>query len=672
MKRFLLIFTLLTLLIVPTHSQTGLGNDTTRPKVAVVLSGGGAKGVAHISALKVIEEAGIPIDMVCGTSMGALIGSLYCLGYDTEFLDSLVRSQDWASLLSDRTDPSHLTLRQREEQNTYAVIRGLGHQPSRGGLIRGRNLESLFRRLCAGWLDSISFDSMPLPFACVATDIVSGREVVFHNGHLIKAMRASMAIPGVFTPVRMGDMVLVDGGLRNNYPADIARSMGADIIIGVSVQDLLTQAGDLNDVMAVMGQIISINSRNKFPDNIKLSDIFIHVDVSGYSAASFTSASIDSLLRRGDEAARSLWDRLIALRQHYGLDSVAYPRLARPVPPSAELLDQSPHIQRTPIAFAGFHFDSEEMGAVQLAVKAPLSTQWPIGIVGTLRLGKRIMARAEVSMLTRHPGFNPTLSYTFRNNDLDIYTAGTRTHNLRYYQHSVDLTPFDLRLRRYDLKAGVRWDYFNYYGQLLSADGDMPSLDDDHYFSYHASADLNTENDWYFPTRGTRFHAAYAYRTTNLYSFEGRPGISDLDVHWRLNLPLSKHWALQPMLYGRMLFSDDIPLAYTNAIGGNDFGLMVEQQMPLVGLGHIELAERQLAAAQLQLQCNILTNHYLQLRAVVAYHTDNLTQFGTSNLIFGLQAAYNYNTIIGPLGVRLGYSSRTHAPYFYINIGHIL
>ncbi len=667
MKRLILSLLIL-LLTVAVNAQPD------RPKVAVVLSGGGAKGVAHISALKVIEEAGFPIDIVCGTSMGALIGSLYSIGYSTDFLDSLVRSQDWAALLSDRTDPAYLTLRQREEQNTYAVIRGLGgNQPQRGGLIRGRNLDLLFRRLCTGYLDSISFDSLPIPFACIATDIVTNKEVVFHSGHLIRAMRASMAIPGVFTPVRMGNMVLLDGGLRNNYPADVARAMGADIVIGISVQDLMTRSEDINDVGAVMGQLISINSRNKFTDNIKLSDIFIHVDVSGYSAASFTNSSIDTLLHRGDMASRKLWGQLLALRHRYNIDSVVYPR------PDArhaitEMDDETApasSVVHHPIASAGFRFDSEEMGAIQLGVKFPLQASVPMGLTGTLRLGRRIMARAEATMLTRHHGFNPTLAYTLRINDIDIYTAGVRTHNIRYRQHSVDLTPIDLRLHRYTIHAGLRWDYFDYYGQLLSSTGNIPPLDDDNYFSYHASADLNTENDWYFPTHGTRFHAAYAYRTTNFYNYDGQAGLSDIIAHWRINLPFADQWALQPMLYSRFLMGHDAPLAFINIMGGNHFGLIVEQQMPFAGLGHIEILDRHLAAAQLQLQYNIHKSHYIHLRAAAAYHTDDLSLLDPNGLILGFQGAYFYNTIIGPIGASIGYTSLTHSPYFYINIGHI-
>ena len=668
MKKTLLTI-LMTLALVPLAAQE-------RPRVAVVLSGGGAKGVAHIGALKVIEEAGIPVDIVCGTSMGALVGSLYSLGYSTDFLDSLVRAQDWPALFSDRTDPTNLTLRQRREQNTYFFNRRLSNeQPQRGGIIRGRNLDMLFRQLCNGYLDSISFDSLPRPFACVATDLVSNREVVFHSGYLTQAMRASMAIPGVFTPVRIGDMVLVDGGLKNNYPADIARQMGADIVIGVSVQDLLTRPEELSDLGSVMGQLISINSRNKFTDNIKQSDIFIHVDITGYSAASFTAASVDTLIRRGEETTRTFWDQLIALRNKYHLD--AQPSGLGNHSPKHRTLNTSPSETSTPTlephnpsVSAGFRFDSEEMGVLQLAVRYPLSTlRYPLALSGTLRLGNRILAQAEGALTTG--AFNPAIAYTFQRNDMDIYSAGARTYNVRYRRHTVDLVPLNVHLRRYELRTGIRWDYFNYFGQLLSADGTIPSVNDGHYFSYYITTDRNTENDWYFPTRGSRLHTSLLYRTDNFIGIDGHAGIGDLSAHWRANIPVSEHWSLQPMLYARSLHGSSIPLAFVNFVGGDWFGHYVEQQLPMTGVGRMEAVGNHFAAIQLQLQCRLFKSQYLLLRVAGAYQTDDLSQLSTAGLLAGAQAGYSWMTIIGPLDARIGYSSLTRQPYLYFNIGHI-
>lgn len=663
MKRILII--LLTLISLSIQAQE-------RPRVAIVLSGGGAKGLAHIGALKVIEEAGLPVDIITGTSMGSLIGALYSIGYSTDELDSLVRAQDWIDLFTDRTDPNTLTLRQREEQNTYALIRGISSdRPERGGLIRGRNLEHLFRQLCTYYLDSMSFDSLPIPFACIATDIVTNTEVDLHSGSLIKAMRASMAIPGVFTPVRWGDSVLIDGGLQNNYPADIAQQMGADIIIGISVQSPLASAEELIDAGSVMNQIININCKKKYEENIAISDVFIQVDVSGYGAASFTSSAIDSLIRRGAEAARKHWDELINIRQSNHIDSTVH-KSSIPKTHAPFNANQSTRIPtRIPVASVGFRFDTEEMGAVQLNLKLPLPTRLPMGVQGTLRLGRRLLARAEGTLLTNIAGFNPTLSYTYRNNDLDIYDAGTRTYNVRYRQHTINLTPFDMRLRKYDLQLGIRWDRFNYYGQLLTAEGNIPPLDNDHYFSYFANVDLNTENEWYYPTNGNRLHISYTYHTTNLIGFGNKAGLSDIRFHWRGSIPISEHLTFQPLFSVRLLPGSDIPLAFINAIGGDSFGQYVEQQYPFTGIGHIEIAERYLSSIQFQFQYHLLSNHYILAKLGAGYHTDIFNTFYSDQMLYGIQLGYSYRSFIGPLSANIGYSNRTHGPYLYINIGHI-
>lgn len=655
--------------------RTTSSSQKNRPKVAVVLSGGGAKGVAHISALKVIEEAGFPIDIICGTSMGSLIGALYSIGYTPDFLDSLVRNQDWTALLSDRSDPGSLTLHQREEQNTYVIIRNFSReQPQRGGIIRGHNLQLLFQQLCRSYLDSISFDSLPIRFACVGTDIVRGNEVDFRSGHLISAIRASMAIPGVFTPVRMDDMVIVDGGLQNNYPADLARAMGADIVIGVSVQDDLASPDEIDNVGDVMSQIISRNSHNKFNENVHLSDIFIRVIVKGYSAASFSENAVDSLLLRGQKAARKLWPQLISLRQRNNIDSVVYPLPFQhaALPPDDDFNRPSPalSIPKHPIGAIGFRFDSEEMGAIQLCGKLPFPTKTPIALSGTVRLGRRSFALAELSMLTPIPSLNPTLALSLRNIDLDYYSASQRTFNTRYLHSSLLFNPIDFKLRLFTIRAGIRADHYNYYARLLSSDSSTPVADDGLYISYYSSTDLNTENDWYFPSRGSRYHFAFFFHTTDFYSFLHDQPIIDITAHWRTNIHLSSSLSLQPMLYSRLLFGSAPPLAFRNVVGGNDFALYTEQQLPLPGIGHIQLVDRRFAALQIQLQLRLNSAHYLHFLAVGAYHCDHFRTFLPDHLIGAIQASYAYNSIAGPLGARLGYSTLSNSPYLFLYLGH--
>ena len=307
-----------------------------RKKVAVVLSGGGAKGMAHIGVLKVLEKAGIPVDYITGTSMGSIIGGLYAIGYNSHSLDSMVRVQDWSYVITDKEDLRNQSLNDRKKQNTYFFSTGmtLGKKDKNaGGIIKGKNLAELFQQLCVGFTDSLDFNRLPIPFACVATDIITNEEVDFHSGKLPQAMRASMAIPAAFSPVRIGNKVLVDGGLKNNYPVDIARQMGAEIVIGVTVQGPPKEAEDMGGTMSILSQIIDVNCKNKVDENIAMTDLHMAVDTKGYNAASFSLEAIDTLVRRGEEEAMRHWDQIMALKERIGVKPDYRPELLHPLRP---------------------------------------------------------------------------------------------------------------------------------------------------------------------------------------------------------------------------------------------------------------------------------------------------------------------------------------------------
>lgn len=325
MKRFSLF--LLVLLTLSSPFLTALAQQT-RKKVGVVLSGGGAKGVAHIKALKVIEEAGIPIDYIVGTSMGSIVGGLYAIGYTPSQLENMVRQQDWNFLLSDRIRRSDMSMADRERAEKYVLSIPFSKKKQDnlfGGIIKGQNLANLFSNLTVGYHDSIDFNRLPIPFACVASNVVNGDQIVFHSGELATAMRASMAIPGVFTPVRMDNMVLVDGGMINNYPADVAKSMGADILIGVDVQSNLKEADQLTSVPNIISQIIDLTCQGNHQQNVEMTDVYIKVNVEGYSSASFNTTALDTLMLRGEAAARNQWEALVKLKEKIGISDTFIP-----------------------------------------------------------------------------------------------------------------------------------------------------------------------------------------------------------------------------------------------------------------------------------------------------------------------------------------------------------
>ena len=711
-----------------------------RKKVAVVLSGGGAKGVAHIGALKVIERAGLPIDIITGTSMGSLVGGLYAIGYNANTLDSLVRGLDWSYLLSDRENLRRQSIADRRRQNTYILSRGMTfgkRNSSDGGLVSGRNIELLLEKLCTGYTDSLDFNSLPIPFACVATDLASFTEVDFHSGRLPQAMRASMSIPAAFSPVRLDSMVLVDGGMRNNFPVDIAKEMGADIIIGVTVTDATKTSADLNSTMSILSQIVDMNTKNKLEENVALTDLHIAVDPKSYTAASFNTAAIDTLLRWGEEEAMRHWDELLALRQKIGISDDFRPEPLSPRHPtmmtekvrvsgivfenmtaqderflrgkfhldrldsidvkgeeqlttsmrldlfyqtaSSRLVEGADGYQLVLAAghrkFSqvnlGFRFDNEEIVAMQLNANLPLKQTLYFSSDLTLRLGKRILAGGEVMIHPPKLRFSrPVLSYYFRHHDIGVYYAGDREYNVLYNQHQASFDPVNFSFRNFDIRAGVRWDYFHFGDILLSEKSRDVRFDNSHYFSYKASLNFDSEDNWYFPTRGARFKAAYAYITDNFAGLDGKAGLSDVSASWRKSFLFGERSVLQPMLYGRLLFGAVLPHIFGNIMGGDTFGHYVEQQVPFIGLGHVEYAERHFTALQLQAQQRIGKNHYILLRGAVAQHANQLEDLFKEKSLLGAQAAYYYNTVFGPLGASVCYSNRTKTPYLYINLGY--
>ena len=323
----------LLLLLVP------LAAEAQRKKVGVVLSGGGAKGVAHIGVLQVLEKAGIPVDVIVGTSMGSIVGGLYAIGYSADQLDSLVRVQDRMFLLSDKVNRYDLPFGEKEQDGKYLLSLPFDRGKKRpSGFISGQNVYNLFSDLTVGYHDSLDFLQLPIPFACVAADLFHREEIVMTSGNLVQAMRASMAIPGVFTPVRTDNRVLVDGGILNNFPTDVARRLGAEIVIGVDVQADLMKEDKLASVSGVIPQIINLLCMNKHEENVQLADLVIRPDVKGYSAASFSARSIDSLLARGKVAALQQWSGIMQVKELIG----------KPERPGREM-PQAPRPDKIPI-----------------------------------------------------------------------------------------------------------------------------------------------------------------------------------------------------------------------------------------------------------------------------------------------------------------------------------
>ena len=550
--------------------------DAQRPKVAVVLSGGGAKGAAHVGVLRVLEEYGIPVDMIAGTSMGALIGGLYAVGNSVDELDSLLTTQDWNYVISGAAKRDEISFEKRSDEAKYLVqvpfginwsdalgriqkkdaaeedgegqsappvnihsLVSLAPEGQAAGamplsLMAGQNIYNLLSDCTVGYHDACDFKDLPIPFACVAVDLVEGKEVVLTSGILPIALRASMSIPGVFAPVKTDNMVLVDGGVKNNFPVDVARAMGADIIIGVYFNSD-GQAADYNDLGGMLQRVVRVSMAVKTEEEIANTDILIEPDITGYGTMSFDNKSLRQLITNGETAARAVAPQLLELRDMLNRK-------------------EQEHVER----FVG------PMPAVKNAIKATkLSdtiTLASINFVGLTEKDEEFIRR----------NFPLDTAEKVSIGDIEAAANGlyaTKAYSSVVYSLGGETSPFDLTMtmvpnRNNRLGLGLRFDTeeisaillgvgFNYnrlYGHRLSLGARLANY-------YQLDADYS-----YTGRNQTRFDAGYGlhhYAVSVLSDLDGtRSSIDYLQNNFKLSVASGK-WRrgqLQAGLKGRIYY----------------------------------------------------------------------------------------------------------------------
>ncbi|OPX28334.1 MAG: hypothetical protein B1H06_03455 [Candidatus Cloacimonas sp. 4484_143] len=286
-----------------------------RPEIGLTLSGGGARGIAHIGVLKVMEEAGIKVDYISGTSMGSIIGGLYAIGYTPAEMEKIILEQDWDAILLDKISLRSISMEEKDDVEKYIgsfpIESGKINLPV--GLVAGQQIYSFINKLCISVHHIEDFSDFPIPFLCIATDIEKGKEVVLKGGFLPDAIRASISIPSLFAPIEIDGQLLVDGGLVRNFPVSHALDMGADFVIGVDVGVPLYSKKDLNSLARILNQAITFQSVEINKSESDLCDILIKPAVNDYSIMDFNKA--EELIAIGEEAGRKMLPELIKLKE---------------------------------------------------------------------------------------------------------------------------------------------------------------------------------------------------------------------------------------------------------------------------------------------------------------------------------------------------------------------
>lgn len=621
-----------------------------RPKVALVLSGGGAKGAAHVGVIKVLEEKGVPIDMVVGTSMGAVIGGLYCAGYSGAEMDSLMMMQDWNRIIYDGGLVGgrylvRIPFGQRSGEKALSAF------PS--GLVRGTEVEALFERLLPGVPDSLDFDTMPTRFACVSVDLVHKKEVVHHRGNLIEAIRASMSIPLFFEPVRKDGMVLIDGGMLNNYPVDVARAMGADIVIGVKVGEPEYQKEpEINDMFSVGDEWLEMYLRPKTEKNIAETDIFIGPSIGDMNVMSFQKECIRQLIDNGEAAAREVLPQLEKLAVSSGLDRRGKVFDTESVPGGDSFVPR----ERVSLAPAkksslslGGYFDTEEIiaGRVDMALNQAADKGLKMNL--TAKLAWNLQAGVECRYDFGR-GFGLGVGYDFRNTNSNIFSQED-VPAVKFREHNVGAFFRYGGPKNLEIRAGARIQAFRLY--------ELKRLD------IYAQVGFDNFDRPCFPTRGVRFKVR-----GDAYPHQG-DGFAALNVQFSGVIPVSGRFAFIASLDHRGMSEaiGDRPLVYANWMGGVQQGRYFDQQLAFCGFNHAYLFGDVLTSLTLDARVKFGKKHYLTASGAYALDSATYKTMSDGRSTFGARLGYSYDSIVGPLSFNVNWSNLTERLGFYASIG---
>ena len=744
-----------------------------RPTVALVLSGGGAKGAAHVGVIKRIEELGIPVDMVLGTSMGGLVGALYSLGYNAEQMDTLMRGIDWPWVLNDKLSRKFISYDDMKYKEKYLLAipfyyerdyykakvandfrfgvpqkyQGefkigadnetgvdflknnlLGSLPS--GYIYGQNVSNLISSLTIGYQDSTDFKNLPRPYVSIAADMVSGKTKIWHSGKINDAMRSTMSIPGMFAPVRVDGMVLVDGGLRDNYPTTLAREMGADIIIGVDLAQGRRTFSEVNNIGDILGQGIDMLGRDAYEINVNVPDVKINPDLREYNMMSFNPVAIDTIIARGYRAAvgqdeylkkvaekTSFYQPEVKIAKCRSCDSlyIADIEIMGVLDREEALLmdrldlDLTQKISRKDIdnivdriyGTQAYDYVTYELLGNDEPYKLVLNCKK--GPIHQFGLGVRADSEEIVSVLL-NLGFNahklhghrfdltarvaaspycsfkwsydtpkiPTIngSASLRWTDMNMLNFGTNRLSLSILKAKQELFLSNMRWKLFDVKAGLRNEMVsirNIKSDQIIGDYDFSYLSND-FASAFADARADTFDDGYFPKRG--FTAGINYS----WVFSGFPNkvhnFHIVQVDSKVVIPAGDIFAFIPSFNVRFLLGDDIPVAYFNAIGGSLPGRYVDQQIPFLGITNMSAMKNILTVFRTDYRFRLAKNHYITGIVNYARDCDQFRDYAQGAGYFGAAAEYSYDTIFGPLSFNVHWSNMTNKVGFYLSAGY--
>ncbi len=726
-----LIFTSLILLfsVFQLHAQDSL---VKRPRIGLVLSGGGAKGMAHIGVLKVLEKHHIPIDYITGTSMGSIIGGLYAMGYNADELEKLTQKIDWDEIFSGSIMRSDISIEEKSEADKYLLQFSLkeGKFVLPKGMISGQKLEKLLARITWPVHGVNDFLKLPIPFACIATDIETGEAYVLKKGYLPDALRASMSIPSVFTPVEIDGRLLVDGGLIRNLPASDVKAMGADIIIGVDVGSPLYKKEELTSALAIMDQAASFRNAELLEQEKELCDILISPDITGYSAASFDAT--DTLIQRGENAALAMEKQIIELAKNLGKYKGSISTTVNPTALHSIFIDE--------IIIKGLDKVSEKLVRSRMNIEAPVwvdlksiekgvdriyGSQFfekvnykiiqdsnktnliirvyekPFSVLkvganynnyfnaslllnGTFRnllgegskltlnakLSEAPEATVDYSVFTKLKpsiGFRMKLDY-FTLNEKLYFPEDSLNLSMRHHDLSGKLALVSSLTNSVYLATGIEYAY--QYFNIVELEQSNYNADFNR-LKLFGEFYIDTYDRTVFPNKGLLLR----FKTDYMLGLLGNEDYSYDEKYWRLSLsvsryiPLWKKFNVNYRFNSTLVFSENVFIGDYYRLGGEmDYKSYV---FPMSGFRFMEFKALNILTGRIGFRYEFLKNKYILMNADGAFKSDKIDRLVVADdFLFSGAMGLGANTVIGPLEFRVGKNNFNKNWSFWLQLGY--
>ncbi len=709
---------IMTILLIGEKPKVSWGQEAMkRPKIGLALSGGGAKGLAHIGVLKVLEQAGLPIDCIAGTSMGSVVGALYAIGYRADELKRIAITTNWEDLLTDEVSRRYVAMEEKIWDGRYTgsfPISNRGLQlPS--GLMAGQKISKYFSRLTWSAHHIDDFKQLPIPFVCVAADIATGEAVPIDSGFLPDAIRASMAIPTVFTPIKLNNRLLVDGGLVRNLPAEDVKRLGADIVIGVDVSFTLIPEDQINSFLDIITQSLSFVEAQSRQRQWELCDILIQPDISELSMFSFNK--VEEIIRRGEVAAEAMLPQIQALMDSLkippqplntfhppkvdsiyikalrikGLKDVSrrlvlaelnfqapgwisaqdlenavdrlyssrfFERVTYELIPSdrgsdlvIRVIEKNMHLFRF-----GLRYDSYFKASLILNTTFRNLAEHGSNLVLDLKLGEQSMVDLQYFIhtgLRQRFGLHATANHS--SESFDIYDQKQRTANIRATTVKGEAVLGSIFSTVAITGFGVRGEYIHLAPRVGS---DMVSTRNFRLLSLYSLIWMDTFNHAVFPTRGQSMKLMGLVADRRAGS---NVNMSRLHFDWKLVHPVHRRASLLLRCQVGAAHGDTIPLNYKFFLGGAD---------SFDGLKYQERAGNYLQAVQAGVQFEVMPKRFLQFRANFGNTSDTWKNlFIHGRAITGIGATAGAITPIGPIELTLMGGS-WHRLLVYVNLGY--